>query len=145
MNLKVGIITQYKNGTARVFFDEDNLTTQFLPISYPFTNGNKACWPLKVKTQVWVVMDENCEDGLILGASYNEVDALPSNASNDIVAIEIEDQEPKGISVKKGSTDLCQSLDKLFLSLKTIVAQYGTPQNLIDFTTAETNIKKLIK
>jgi phage baseplate assembly protein V len=64
-------------GRARVHFQEDDIVSDWLPISMPTTLGNKfEFWP-EVNMFVWCVMDENAEDGVIGGALYDDGNTPP--------------------------------------------------------------------
>lgn len=85
-------------GRYKVEFVEDqdhagnNLITASLPCVTINSLMNKAENPLDVGESVVVIMDENCEEGVILGA-YNDKDNLPVFAN----------QDQSGITYKDGS------------------------------------------
>ncbi len=92
MFFKNGIISQSKPGFARVIFPaDDNMVSDWLPICYPFTMGDKACWVLKINTLVACVMDEYCNEGVVLGSIYNQEDAPPEAANEHTTVVEFED------------------------------------------------------
>ena len=83
--LKYGIISDSKPGFAKVIFpQDDNIVTDWLPICVPFSLGDKIVWSLKINTQVACMMDEHCEEGIILGATYNDEDIPPNDADFEI-------------------------------------------------------------
>ena len=78
--LKFGTITNINPLTARarVEFANDNMTSYWLPILQKKTLKDKYYSVLDVGEQVACLMDENCEDGVILGAIYTNLDAVPA-------------------------------------------------------------------
>lgn len=63
---------------ARVRLPEcDNMRTNWLDILQRNTQNNKDYWLPDVGEQVKVLLDENGEDGVILGAVYSDVDKPP--------------------------------------------------------------------
>lgn len=68
---------------ARVRLPEcDNMRTDWLNVLQRNTQNNKDYWLPDVGEQVEVLMDENGEDGVILGAIYSDVDKPPFNDKN---------------------------------------------------------------
>jgi phage baseplate assembly protein V len=59
-------------GYARVEFDEDGITSAFLPVLVAGALQNKYFAMPAVNEQVVCIMDENCEQGVILGALYSK-------------------------------------------------------------------------
>jgi phage baseplate assembly protein V len=57
--------------------DEDNIITDWLPMAVPFALGAKVYWLPRVSSQVVVLLDENGEDGIVLGALYSTPDPAP--------------------------------------------------------------------
>lgn len=73
--LKFGIISDVKKGFAKVAFLEDDLVTDWWPVLVKKSLTDKESWPLEVNEHVACISDENCENGVILGAIYSETDA----------------------------------------------------------------------
>ncbi len=70
--IKFGTVSASKPGFARVRLpDADNMRTMWLPIAYPKTQNDQACWTYDNGEQVVVLMDGRGEDGVILGAVYS--------------------------------------------------------------------------
>jgi phage baseplate assembly protein V len=72
--LKYGIISEVDapKGRARVNFQEDEIVSDWLPISVPGSLGNRyEFWP-EVNMHVWCIMDDNSENGVIGGALYDD-------------------------------------------------------------------------
>ena len=78
--LKFGTVTNINPLTARarVEFANDNMTSYWLPILQKKTLKDKYYSVLDVGEQVACLMDDNCEDGVILGAIYTNLDAVPA-------------------------------------------------------------------
>ena len=78
--LKFGTVTNINPLTARarVEFSNDNMTSYWLPILQKKTLKDKYYSVLDVGEQVACLMDENCEDGIILGAIYTNLDNVPA-------------------------------------------------------------------
>lgn len=79
-----------EKGRYRVEFVEDDFITAPLPYITTNTLDNKSEHPLDVGEPVAVLMDENCEDGVILGA-YNDKEHPPVFANQDKSGITYKD------------------------------------------------------
>ena len=90
-DLRFGLICDLDptKGMARVYFEEDDKTSSWIPISVPFSKENKAYLPLSINEHIWCMMDENCEFGVIGGAIYSDTDAPPTGSSNDVLSIHL--------------------------------------------------------
>lgn len=77
-------------GLARVQFDDDNITSAWLPILTNGSGGNKFTHAFDVNEQVACLMDQQSENGVILGALYSQ-DEVPPVTSADIVAVKFAD------------------------------------------------------
>lgn len=85
--LKFGIISEVdaSKGLARVTFadepgpDGESLVSSWLPVSSPRTLKDKFSIPFDVNEQVWCLMDENVEFGVIGGAIFSSAD-VPTGA-----------------------------------------------------------------
>ena len=77
--LKFGVVTNINPLTAkaRVQFADDDITSFWLPVIQHKTNKDKFYSMVDVGEQVACLMDENSEDGVILGAIYTGVDSVP--------------------------------------------------------------------
>lgn len=74
--LRFGIVTQInpKLAKARVNFGDDDLTSFWLPVLQSKTLKDKFYSMPDINEQVACLMDENSEDGVILGAIYSNED-----------------------------------------------------------------------
>ncbi len=92
--LRVGIVKEVlpDKGKAIVTFPQyDDQDSYELSVLQTNTLKNKHFHMPDVDEQVYVLMDEDAEDGCILGAIYSEVD-LPNQTEADVYAIEFEDK-----------------------------------------------------
>jgi len=89
--LKYGLVTEYKDGKAKVRFPDDEIVTDWLAIIYPFTQENKKFHPLTTNEQVACMMDENAETGIILGSIYSDSDAIPSETGANEIGVKFKD------------------------------------------------------
>lgn len=140
MLYKVGIVTEYKNGQARVYFEKDNIQTDWLQICYPFSVGNSMVYPLANNTQVHCIMDEFCEEGCIIGASYNTADATPANNNNVVMAL----GSGSKYQLKKGSDTLLTALTDLIGAIEPILVIYGNNPDFVKLQSAKTKLNNLL-
>ena len=92
--LRFGVISEIDpaNGRARVEFAEDGITTAFLPYAVAKTSKDKYYFAPDVGDQVACLMDENAEDGIIVGSIYSDVDKPASDVQGaDVVGIQFAD------------------------------------------------------
>ncbi|MGE1004223.1 phage baseplate assembly protein V [Ralstonia pseudosolanacearum] len=81
--IKYGTVSASRPGFARVRLpDFDNMRTMWLPIVYPKTQDDQACWTYDTGEQVAVLLDARGEDGVILGAVYSSADKPPVSDPN---------------------------------------------------------------
>ncbi len=92
--LRVGIVKEVlpDKGKAIVTFPQyDDQDSYELSVLQTNTLKNKHFHMPDVDEQVYVLMDEDAEDGCILGAIYSEAD-LPNQTEADVYAMEFEDK-----------------------------------------------------
>lgn len=89
--LRFGTITevQPEKGLARVQFAEDGITTALIPIIQNNSLADKHYRSMKVNEHVACLMDEHCENGVIVGAIYNKTDTPAF--TGDKVGVKFED------------------------------------------------------
>lgn len=81
--VKYGTVSASRPGFARVRLpDLDNMRTMWLPIAFPKTKDDQACWTYDIGEQVAVVLDARGEDGFIAGAIYSDADRPPTADPN---------------------------------------------------------------
>ena len=90
--LRFGIVSQIDsvNVQARVRFEDDDSTSFWLPILQNKTLKDKFYLMPDIGEQVACLMDENCEDGVILGAIYSSEDK-PVVTTEKQMALNLED------------------------------------------------------
>ncbi len=71
---KFGTISEVKKGFARVLFHDDDIVSNWLPVMVRRSLNDKDSHPYELHEQVFCMMDENCEYGIIQGAVYNDED-----------------------------------------------------------------------
>lgn len=79
--LKFGTISDAKAGFARVYFEEDDIVSDFWPVLARTSLIDKESWVLNVDEHVVCLCDEHCELGVILGAIANEKDPVEEGAA----------------------------------------------------------------
>lgn len=84
--LRFGIVDQIDaaKGLARVRFPEDNLLSFWLPVLVRKTKDDKFYHMVDVDEHVACMMDERCEDGVILGAMYSSATEPPYTSASKI-------------------------------------------------------------
>ena len=89
--LRFGIVTQINPVTvqARVNFADDESTSYWLPIIQSKTMKDKFFVMPDIGEEVACLMDENSEEGVILGAIYSSVD-LPVVTSEKQISVNLE-------------------------------------------------------
>lgn len=90
--LRFGIVSQIDpiNVQARVSFEDDESTSFWLPILQTKTLKDKFYAMPDIGEQVACLMDENSEDGVILGAIYSTED-VSSTQSEKQLSVNLED------------------------------------------------------
>ena len=90
--LRFGIVSQIDpiNVQARVSFEDDESTSYWLPILQTKTLKDKFYAMPDIGEQVACLMDENSEDGVILGAIYSTED-ISATQSEKQLSVNLED------------------------------------------------------
>lgn len=88
---KFGVVVETKPGFAKVkFADLDNLETEFLPLIFPQSLQNRAIHTIDCGSLAAVLMDENLEDGVVLGALYSQKNP-PDSVAETLHQIKLKD------------------------------------------------------
>ena len=106
--LRFGIVSQINPLTvqARVNFQDDNSTSYWLPILQTKTLKDKFFVMPDINEQVVCLMDENSEDGVILGSVYSSVDK-PVITSEKQISINLEDNSLINIDKETKTLTIC--------------------------------------
>ena len=78
---KFGIVSEAKPGFAKVFFKEDGLPSDWLPVLVRTSMKDKESWILNINEHVVCLCDEYLEDGVILGAIHSDPEPPDSGAA----------------------------------------------------------------
>lgn len=83
---KIGHITSVdaSKGLAKVKFDEDGIVSDWLQVLHGNTKNNKDSKVFDINEHVVVLVDENVENGFILGAIYSADTLPPSGSGKDV-------------------------------------------------------------
>lgn len=85
VSFKEGIVYAAKPGFAQVQFpDLDGLVSAWLPLVVKKTLKDKECFTLDGGEQVACLLDDNFENGVVLGAVYSDADMPPVESSNKL-------------------------------------------------------------
>lgn len=157
--LKFGYITELDTakGVVRVHFTDDDIVSNPLPVSVPASKTDKYSFPFAINEQVWCLMDDNCEFGVVGGAIYSAKDKPPSGAGDDHIIIDVNsgkarltinrqtgDIELTGqgklkiSNAQAGLKDIIQSLKNFIQSIK-VNTPAGPSAGLIQPTATELN------
>lgn len=93
--LRLGIISELGEdeniGFARVYFDESDLVSAWLPLPSTNTKTIKHWIPVEVNSQVACLMDEMCEQGCIVMVLWSDTDTPPDWATSDTLGVQFID------------------------------------------------------
>ena len=125
--LRFGIVSQINPvlAQARVNFADDESTSYWLPIIQSKTMKDKFFVMPDIGEEVACLMDENSEDGVILGAIYSSVD-LPAVTSEKQISVNLEnssliniDKETNTFVMKSEKVVVVANFSLLLKSIKT--------------------------
>jgi phage baseplate assembly protein gpV len=94
---ELGTRANKRFGYARVYFDDADFVSHWLPLPSLGTLGTKHWVSIEVNTQVLCLMDAKCEQGAILIALWGKIDKLPTTnkppewASDTTVGVQFPD------------------------------------------------------
>lgn len=115
-------------GYVRVELDEDGITTHWLPIVLPGTKSDKYFAMPAVNEQVVCLMDENCEEGAVIGALYSSVDT-PASFGEGKAGVIFEDGS-KAVYDKATKTLTIKTESKVIIEAKNLVSIKTETQSL---------------
>ena len=113
--LRFGIVSQINPvlAQARVNFGDDESTSYWLPIIQSKTMKDKFFVMPDIGEEVACLMDENSEDGVILGAIYSSVD-LPVVTSEKQISLNLENNSL--INIDKETNTLTITFENINLN-----------------------------
>lgn len=113
--LRFGIVSQINPvlAQARVNFADDESTSYWLPIIQNKTMKDKFFVMPDIGEEVACLMDENSEDGVILGAIYSSVD-LPVVTSEKQISVNLENSSL--INIDKETNTLTITFENINLN-----------------------------
>ena len=105
--LRFGIVSQIDpiNVQARVSFEDDESTSFWLPVLQTKTLKDKFYAMPDIGEQVACLMDENSEDGVILGAIYSTED-VPAVTSEKQISLNLENNSLINIDKETNSLNI---------------------------------------
>lgn len=127
-----------EKGTARVEFPEDGIVSFDLPILVTRSKDDKYFHAFDINEHVVCLMDEGCENGVVLGAIYDSKNKPENGVSKDVSRVKFSDgtkvEYDRGSSTLEvliGSTKIKAAPDGLEISsggesLKTILSDFLT-------------------
>ena len=90
--MRLGIISELGSGEnlgyARVSFDEVGIVSGWLALPSAGTRRTKQWTPLEVNTQVACLMDDRCEQGVIVMALWSSADMPPEWAGAETIDVQ---------------------------------------------------------
>jgi phage baseplate assembly protein V len=93
--LRLGVLSELGKdenlGYARVSFDEVDMVSAWLPIRAFGTKTVKEWRPIEINSQVACLMDEECEQGVIVAVLWSDDDVPPKWATENTTGIVYED------------------------------------------------------
>ncbi len=99
-------------GLVRVEFDDDGITSAWIPVTTHGTSGNKYAYTFDVGEHVACLMDEHAENGVVIGAIYSQANT-PTGGNKDKVSVNFSDgasvaynRATHTLEVKVGGTEL---------------------------------------
>jgi phage baseplate assembly protein V len=94
--LRLGVISELGAGTnlgfCRVYFDEMDMVSAWLPLPSAGTKTAIKIWqPIETGSQVACLMDDDCEQGVVVAALWSNTDTPPDFASDKTIGIQFAD------------------------------------------------------
>ncbi|EFD0091231.1 phage baseplate assembly protein V [Escherichia coli] len=99
----------------------DDLRTNWLPILQRNTQDNKDYWLPDIGEQVEVLLDDNGEDGVVLGAVYSSVDTPPVT-DKDKRYVRFSDKAAIEYDRKQHQLTINGGIEKIVIEVKTSVS-----------------------
>ena len=92
---RLGIISELGTGGnlgfCRVYFDEEDMVSAWIPLPSVGTKTAKHWQPVEVGSQVACLMDDECEQGAVVAVLWSDTDTPPNFANEHTVGIQFAD------------------------------------------------------
>ena len=164
---KYGLISEVKPGFAKVHFDDDEIVSDWLPIVVRKSQSDKENWQLEINEHVVCIMDEDCNEGVIVGAVYSDADAPDDEEGagkfrkkfSDGTVIEYDKNASKYSQIIKTSSflqdgkftitvdddSLKDALTLIIQAVQQIVIMYGNNPDYTKLSEALTKVNNIFK
>ncbi|MDI3319997.1 phage baseplate assembly protein V [Pinibacter soli] len=83
MQFKIGLVSDAKAGFAKVYFKDDDITSDWWPVIVRTSLKDKESWILNANEHVACITDTHCEEGFIIGAIHSNAEPPDSGASKN--------------------------------------------------------------
>lgn len=133
---KIGVVSSLDTATARVrvvFDDMDNVASYWLPVVHHKTLKDKSYWMPDPGEHVVCLLDENGEEGAVLGAIYSAVDTVPVTsgdkchvAFDDGTTVDF-DRSTKALTIDCKGDILIKSATLVTIQAPNIAMKGGSP------------------
>ena len=167
MVIKYGIVSEILpgKGRVRVKFPDVDMVSFPIPVMVTNTKANKFFHSFDVSESVVCLMDERCENGVVLGAIYDSGNLPESGLSNDQTKVTFSDGsvvefnranselivttgttnvkvKPGGVEISKGGESLKSILSDLLSEciIETHPSSGAPPANAAAYTAIKTRI-----
>lgn len=126
-------------GLVRVKFQDDGITSFWLPIIVQGALENKYFHPFATNELVACVMDERLENGVVLGAIYSSA-AQPDGGSADVVRVKFKDGN--SIQYDTAAGELLAEIGDSKVTVTTSAATIENGDTSLELSPAGHDIKK---
>jgi phage baseplate assembly protein gpV len=152
MNFKFGVVSEAKPGFAKVYFMQDDMVTDWLPIVLPHTMLDKIGYVLNVNEHVACICDARCEEGVILGAIHSNPEPADDGATTDKFrqvysdgGLFEYDKNLKQFQIQNNSTSIKDIFLDITDAIKPIMIIYGNNPDFGKLSDAVTKINQLFQ
>lgn len=164
---KYGLVSEVKPGYAKVQFAEDKIVSPWLPVVVRKSQSDKESWPFEINEHVVCLMDETCDEGVVIGAIYNEKDTPDDgeaagkfrNKFSDGTVIEYDKNASKYSQIVKTSSflqdgkftitvdddSLKDALTLIIQAVQQIMVMYGNNPDYGKLSQALTKVNNIFK
>lgn len=150
--IKFGLISDIdRKGLVKVNFDEDEIVSSWLPVLVPSSKDIRYYTDLALNTRVVCLMDQYCEDGVVLGAIYDAENqaAGAEGVTSVLIGDTIYEISAAGFKIKRQDETLKKILADFLGAVKAITVNTpsgvsATPNNLTAFDTIIERLDNLL-